>query len=304
MPEQETRRHIEMRILTQYPAQNYIGQSYIVPIKLGPLSGVSCPFIFNWLSYGASTANPNIVVNLDMSGSLVAGKLGNLRSVYIDNTGSDVPIYIQFPDTGETIVCQPNCTIWAPCYTQAMKCIVAGLGFFTGDIPTTYIIFTNLPVPPATNIEIQTAVALWRGSSTITRGNTIYSTNFGTPALGDQTISYKDTINAIGVFRSNLWGTPLPNGFIILTHIDVKCYNAVAAASMNNEWLLESTGISGTLYDFIAQQPAGQFQGYDVLNMNSMNIKLDATQTWRLRATTNATTSLAVHVFNWTTSPN
>lgn len=290
-----------MRNFAQFPTAQYIGQYFIKPINIGGRQGVAAPFLFNWLSYGASTAVPALVVPLDMSS--LAKTLGALRSVYIDNTGSDTPIYVYFPDTQQTIVCQPNCTIWAPCYTNNMQAWVAGLGFLTGDIPSTYIMFTNLTVPPAVDIELATAINLWRASSSITRGNTIYNSNLGVPALGDQTINYFDAPSGLGVIHNNLWGTPFASGFIYLTNFFSSAIWNTTSTGDSLQFVIESTGSAGILFNFYAQCAQSVFQ--ILFQGSAMNIKLDATQTWRIRVThINISASMVIqNTLNWTNNP-
>lgn len=279
-----------MRNFNGYPASAYIGQVFCNAIKLAGIQGACCPLTIPWLIYGAATAKPNIVINVDMSPNNVAKQLIVLRSVYIDNLGSDVPIYIQFPDTGYTIVAQPNSAGWFPCYTNGMQCSIIGLGFFDGDIPSTFVLFTNIGIAPSTDIEIQTAVSLWKASSTISRGTTILNTNLGVPALGDQTAQFNGTANNI-VQANNLWGTPLPSGFVYLTDVvfDIFGYNSGGAGAglAGADFFIESTGVAGILFTFSPRvRLTGVNTVYPIFNVAKItgNIKLDATQTWRLRS--------------------
>ncbi|MDE2020114.1 MAG: hypothetical protein KGJ13_07250, partial [Patescibacteria group bacterium] len=109
----------------------YIGTPYVVPIKLAGISGVVCPLRFDWFSYGASSLKPNInvLVNMDVQ---QCAKMDVIRSVYIDNLGSDNPIYVFFPDTGCTVSAKPNSEGWYPAYTNAKTVWVVGLGFVSG----------------------------------------------------------------------------------------------------------------------------------------------------------------------------
>ncbi len=293
-----------MRTFQQYPLVNYIGQPFTKPISVFGVNGQSIPLTFNWLSYGVSTTAPNLVVKVDMGTSLVAQKINTLRSVYIDNTGSDVPIYVIFPDTGCVVVCQPNCTIWAPCYTGGMIALVAGLGFFTGDIPSTAITFTNLIVPPATNIEIQTAVALWKASNTITRGTTIYNTNTGVPSLGDQFTTQNLNMNAAGTQTVFNLGT----GFIYLKNVSVTLTQVLAAGAggSNINLFFESTGVSGVFFQYNILMAANATVAIATLINQVGDFKLDGSQLWRLRiALVAAGFSTGVYTanFSFTTNP-
>lgn len=291
-----------MRSFAGYPFIPYIGQFFALPIRIGTLAGFTAPLLIRWGIYGAATAVPNIAVKCDLSVLNVATTLGAIRSCYIDNMASDVPVYVQFPSTGYTVVAQPNSAGWFPVYTGDLQVTVAGSGFITGDIPTTLILLTNIPIPASVDLEIQQSTQLWLASNTISRGNTIYNTNLGTPALGDQTINYFDTPGANVVFRNNLWGTPLSSGFIYLTHVDIKLVYVLAAGTIS--WVLESTGIAGVLYNLQYSSGTATPITATILGpIGNMGVKLDATQTWRLRTTGLGGTVALGHTFVWTTNP-
>lgn len=301
-----------MRNFNAVPAKNYIGTPFVKPLSYGGIAGIGVPLVFNWVSYGASTLAPNQTSIVDLRSKGVATKIIGIRSLYIDNMGSDVPIYVYFPDTQYTVVCQPNSSGWYKVYTGELVFWVVGLGFLTGSAPSTFIIATNLSVESAIDLEIQTSIALWKASATISRGTTIYNQNFGTPALGDQTIQYSPTPWAIGVMQNNLWGTPLSSGFIYLTHVDIRAglYVQVNTAA-GVDIIIESTGAAGVLYQYRLDFPGGFAAVFEnpsvpILTLNNMNVKLDATQTWRMRCSALAGFAFVqMHTtWNWTTNPN
>ena len=274
----------------------YIGVPYSTPIKLAGIAGIQVPLLFQWLSYGASTSKPNINVLVDCDIANLRS-LDQIRSVYIDNLGSDTPIYVYFPDTGYTITAKPNSEGWYPAFTNAKKIWVIGLGFLTGDIPSSYVILCNIPLPPSVNTEIDNAVALFKASPTITRGTTLYNSNYGVPALGDQLFSSaRLDLSTVGN-TVNLFNTPYSKGFLYLTYLAIiVTYIAQPPGGSQGYCIvnLESTGVGGTLITprFNTSPPpsfgpnpqsiAGQVQ------LNGLQTKLDATQTWRARVTSNA----------------
>lgn len=300
-----------MRSFIGFGQVPYIGQPQSQPIKLGGIASQAIPLLFQWLSYGASTLVPNINVLVDISQQPCV-KLDQIRSVYIDNLGSDNPIYVYFPDTGYTVSAKPNSAGWYPAYTNARQLWVIGEGFLTNDIPQTSVILSNLFLPPSVNVEVDNAVALWKASPTITRGNTIFNSAFGVPALGDQLFaSAVLNLNTIGN-TVPLWNTPFSSGFLYLTSLVINIIDPEdnsAAGSICNS-VLESTGISGIL-----MQPQYLIQpntatsvtftpGYTILSLTGLQIKLDATQTWRARVTKNANQGFMQIYSSYTTNPS
>lgn len=289
-----------MRNFSTIPSSNYVGQPFAFAVQLSAgLRSIVVPLTINWLIYGAATAAPNQVVSADLSN--VAGKTGTIQSVYIDNTGSNVSVYVRCLDTNYTVVAQPNSEGWYPIFTNLMEFQIIGMGFTDGSIPTTAVLFSNLRIIPAIATELPTALNMGLASSSITRGTGIQNQNYGINALGDQTINFSDFFAGgfTGVLHSGIWNSPQPSGFIYLTHIAVS---AIAAGVGAVTWVIESTGAAGNLYTFIVAAVAGQFS---VCNLSGMNVKLDATQTWRIRVSANASggTTLLNHTFVWTQNP-
>src|SRR5580704_7932466 len=107
-----------MRSFIGFGQANYIGIPETQGIKLAGIKGVVIPLLFQWISYGASTAKPNINVLVNVNNQACIA-MDQIRSVYIDNLGSDQPIYVNFPDTNYTIAAKPNSEGWYPAYTNA-----------------------------------------------------------------------------------------------------------------------------------------------------------------------------------------
>lgn len=263
--------------------QQYIGIPSISAIKFRGIAGISVPLLFNWLIYGASTSAPNKNVRVDLGGAQVATKLQNIRSVYIDNMGSDVPIYVNAPDTGYTIVAKPNSSGWYPIYTNGLLLEIIGQGFFTGNIPVTKILVTNLTIDPSIDDELSAAQTLWKASNTISRGNTIYNSNLGIPTLGDQTVQPLLNI-AVDGNVTDLFPVQA-NGFYYVNSYFASVLGCSTAASTQVNLFVESTGISGVLFSFVVILFAGQIQALPVPlgHQNGLNLKIDATQQWRIR---------------------
>lgn len=276
-----------MRSFLGFGQVPFIGTPGARGVKLAGIATVVVPLLFQWISYGADTTKPNINVNCDLNGKACTA-LDVIKSIYVDNLGNDVPVYVYFPDTQSTVVAKPNSEGWYPVFTNEKRFFVIGEGFFTGDIGQTLIVAANVYIPPSVNNEIDTAVALWKASPQITRGTSIYSNNLGTPALGDQFFS-SGLLNFAGVGATqNMWNTPQPSGFIYVTMLNVYCADCfMVAGAKLGQIVLESTGVAGILIVPNFYGPQGTILSTGVtpppLLLPGLQLKLDATQTWRLR---------------------
>lgn len=294
-----------MRTFIGFGQAAYIGQPFTQAIKLAGIQTLCVPLLFQWLSYGAATAKPNINVLVDLENAHCKS-LDQIRSIYIDNLGSNVPVYVYFPDSNYTIVAQPNSEGWYPAYTNQKKMWVVGEGFLDGSIPQTFILASNVYIPPSVNVEIPQTVQLWRASPVISRGTSIYNSAFGVPALGDQFATA--LLNAaIAGNTAGLWGTPYSSGFLYLTNLVVTCvgvFSGVVGLNENGGFQLESTGVGGVLLPLqfdSTQNPANG--GAQLLTMSGLQIKLDATQTWRGRITTPVSQGALLIVSAFTQQP-
>jgi hypothetical protein len=282
------------RVFIGFGQQQYIGTPYCRAMKLRGITGQIIPLLFQWISYGASTSKPNINVQVTLQSKEIRNKLDQIRSVYIDNMGSNVPIYIYFPDTQYSIVAQPNSAGWYPAFTNDFVVWVIGEGFFTGSIPETRILISNLEIVPAVDIEIQQSVSLWKASPTINRGNNIFNTNFGVPSLGDQTVQATLDLTTLSAVH-NLFGTPYSTGFIYINSMYVFT-SGVGFGPVQGvaSVVIESTGAAGTLFAIPVFGPSNAVSNNwgggnnTVLDIKGCNIKLDATQQYDFRVAANS----------------
>lgn len=279
-------------------------------INIGGVQGAAVALTFDWAAYGANQFN-NRAVNVNLANQTVAAKLKQIRTIYIDNMGSDTPIYAYFPDTNYRVVAQPNSAGWFKVYTNGLQLHIIGIGFNQGALPTTYILVTNANVENAVDIELQQSLGLQKASSIITRGGSIYSTDFGIPALGDQPQQFGTFVSADGVVFNNFWTSPLASGFIYLSNLELSLAHLEAnnATQGSITVVIESTGISGLLYSFPFLFVGKGFGvapvNIGLVNSSGMNVKLDGTQTWRVRAENmlNATSGLILLNSTFTTNP-
>lgn len=277
-----------MRSFLGFGQKTYIGVPSAQAIKLGGIASQIVPLNFQWLAYGASTSVPNINVLVDLNGK-VCSPLDQIRSIYIDNLGSDCPIYVYFPDSQTTIVAKPNSEGWYPAFTNARVFQVVGEGFLTGSIPQTLVVASNLYIPPSVNNEIDNAVTLYRASPLITRGNSIYNAGLGIPALGDQlfTSSLLD-VTTVGA-TVPLWNTPYPSGFLYITNLAIYGIGISNGVANVGQLFIESTGVAGVLMfpDWFQKPDIPAGYSLEIARLTGLQTKLDATQTWRARITSN-----------------
>lgn len=133
-----------------------------------------------------------------------------------------------------------------------------------------------------------------------TIGSTIPSTptqtqGYAPPALGDQGISYSGNINGAGVFQDNIFGSPFGSGFIYLTNFFSALIGGTDAKG--NGWVFQ-TASGFVLFNINAANKPG----YTLLNLQGMNLKLDATQQWQLNCTGFTVAVTVLHGLCWTYS--
>lgn len=281
----------------------YRGKTFRLPVKLPqgvtvPASQVPpsvCPVTIDWVVYWQAAGQPSSVavdVNLQAA-SVQANILDRIASVKIDNTGSPSAVYVQFADTNDVVTCPPNCTVTFPCLTNLLNAKIIALGLTNGFIPLTRIFFYNTVLPPAVDFEISQSVQLQKASPTIQRGNTIFNTNFGVPALGDQLFSSGNLPAATPGATVPLWGSPYAAGtFLYLTGISVRSIGISnnGPAGVLASMVIESTGSAGILINPIVYMPPGgvtEIGSKDVVTLTGLQTKLDAGQTWRARTIAN-----------------
>lgn len=257
------------------------------PSKLCGQSGIVIPVNINWSNYNASTNAPNQNVIVNLQGNAAQAAIANIRSVYVDNTNSNVPIYVFFPDTGQAITCAPNAEGWFPVFTNGLIAWIIGEGFVTNQIPTTLVLFTNIFVQPFTNYELARSVDLWKASPLISRGN-FFNANYDTPSLGDQTISAVNSFASLGGSSAIVLPKQITAGFYYFKTIFITAPLVQSQYSSPQGGVL-FTGSFGdltstaTLQTFsLASFLVPNHDNFDtsnliVLNAQDMNLKLDAT---------------------------
>lgn len=109
--------------------------------------------------YNASFNNRNVGVTINLANQQVVTPLEAVRSIKIDNTFNNVPVYVQFSDTLDAIACPGNAVITVPVLSRSLVMKIYGTGFFSGRSLRTSIFLSNAPqpayyVPDATRSQI------------------------------------------------------------------------------------------------------------------------------------------------------
>lgn len=259
-------------------------QGVAVPANRVPPS--VCPVEINWLIYWNLAGQPadlGVAINLQAA-SVQASILDRIASVKIDNSGSPNPVYVHFPDTNDVIACPPNTTVTFPCLTNLLNATIIIRGLSIIALPITRVFFYNVDLPPAVDPEINNALALWKASPSIIRDNQILNTSYGTPALGDQ-YECSNQLALTGFVNVVLWGTPYPTGFIYLQDFEIRVTALLGSAVQSVGQIRVSTD-TGTILmapSFFAQPDVTKIESgaASLVSMYGMNVKLDATKTWR-----------------------
>lgn len=137
----------------QFPAAQPLksGLKQTIPITLNtPRDGYpqTVPVDIDWSEYGASSTNP-VAVAVDLTQSKSPGPvLDSIRSVYIDNSFSFVPIYVKFPGSEFIVICPANSIGMFPVLASPgiKQAVVYAQNFEDNNIPVTTIHFMNVEV--------------------------------------------------------------------------------------------------------------------------------------------------------------
>jgi hypothetical protein len=127
----------------------------------------------------------------------------------------------------------------------------------------------------------------------------IVTAGFAAPALGDQLDTRIDNnVAGTGVFETGLFGTPYASGFIYLKKI--LAYVDIVEGAGTAQWNIVST--IGTILMTIKNIWQANQIGVLTADIDNMNLKIDATQTWTLNMTANGSTPTLRHYFVFTYS--
>ncbi len=306
------------RNLNTFRVVPYVGQVYGQPFNACGQTGRVVPLRFDWNNYGASTAQPNVMVPFTslVGNDATGGQLPAIRSVYINNLNSGVAVYVEFDSPpGYQIACEPNAEGWFPVFTNSLNFKVAAQGFVTGLIPVTEILLTDIFVPAFTSPELPQTLDLWLASASISRGTTIYNQDNAVPALGDQT-SQALIDCAANPGTAAICGCPLASGYVYLTDLWIKLIHGSTGGGTAlykcylrdiSITLAQALALGRVIYTFPSVLTAAGTADI-LLYQGKGNIKLDATISWGLDCGPTQGTGYAANtwlngIFNFTTNP-
>lgn len=248
------------RSFVNYKATSYIGTIFSVPISLGAGSvrAKGAPISINWLTYGAGTANPNNLVQLNFATGNNIQSLAQIRAVYIDNSNSNYAISVIFPDTNFVVNAQPNSAAFYPVMSNSLQPFVAITGVQTGYEPTTNLIFTDVFLPPYADLETSFITSVMQNSL----GGFYY------PAAGDLFVEVHiatDSAVATTVFPSYASGMLVVTGMIInlmginnvtgnQCTVSTQFYNQLTGANIVLARAISTSGVPADLVTTIYNQ--------------------------------------------------
>lgn len=133
------------------------------------------------LSYFSSDMlSEDIEVDVDLKQTVLSGALDHIVSVHIDNSNSNITVYVRFPDSQQTVIASPGAVVYQPVITNGLQAQILASGF-TGFVnqPKTVINFTNRYVAPQSDLQQNT-----------TRPQFLGSTFKGNPNINQQKFRY------------------------------------------------------------------------------------------------------------------
>lgn len=245
-----------------------------------------------WAAYLANgqalgNANPqfNVVANLNAAGPNSVSQSWTIQSVYIDNEDVDFPVYVYFTDTQFAVSCPANSAGWYQVFTAARQAFVVGIGISDSSIAAgqrTKVFFTDVAMVPSLDQEVQSALALWLGSSTIQRENALLS-GVGTPALGDQLFGLSTSFNNAVIPIPVLGGNP--GQTLYITQYQLSTAGLLGAPFQGN--VILSNDIDGAVNSFGVNIQANQ-NCFGILRDIRGNLRFNGAAHWTIQATDTA----------------
>jgi len=234
-----------------------------------------------WALYLNAAGNFVVTTNLNVAGPNTVPGTWTIQSVYIDNEGVDFPCYIYFPDTQFTVSCPANSAGWYEVYTNSRAALIAGIGITLNALAQaqrTRLFFTDVPMVPSLDQEIQSALALNLASPNLPRFN-INGANYNAPALGDQPIL--STLNCTGI-GSNVIALAAvgPGVFYYITGLFATVLLVGSTPNGSSVVQLRPHNLATTIWGWEWISP-GLANG-PVFPASGFNLKLDANQQYDL----------------------
>lgn len=300
------------RSFVSIPTLPYAGNFVRMPVKYVPKAYMVAVYI-DWINYMVALGTTSCGVDVNLDGNSPGAKLSGIAAVYIDNTASELPIYVYFPDTRFVAVAQPNCAIWVPVTTALTQCTVFGINLPGTTYPKTNIFLVDSVVPGFVDIEKQYVYDQWKSSPVINRGDNPQTPGYAGPALGDQIQQASLALQGTGgsVVTTNLFGglAATAGNFVYVTSIDMLVTsigfgtNVVTADYLR----IASTGASGTLVNCAYVTAGGTFLNQHLYTMSGLQLRLSGNEVWQLQGTRELhqfNTAQGQLIISYTINPN
>lgn len=237
-----------------------------------------------WSDYTNTPGVFSVTTSLQAAGPNLVPAQWQPQSVYIDNEGVDFPVYVSFQDTQFVVSCPANSAGWYAIYTNGRQALISGIGIVANSLTTnqlTRLFFTDVPMTPYLDQEVQSAVSLWLASNAFPRFS-INNANYNAPALGDQPTSA--TLNCAGPGTAVIALSAVgPGVFYYLTALSANVVRIGAGVSNVTDVRLGSPSLSSAIWTWQWFSTAGAQDNGPVFCDSGFNLKLDASIQYTLQ---------------------
>lgn len=203
-------------------------------------------------------------VSIDLSRGTVANALDLVKSVFIDNTAVDRPVYLRCEDTGQVITCADSSFGWFPVITNGEQ-----FTLFTDNIiplrdakQQTRLIFSNAAFDTFGGSEYNRAQSLFRGSGI---------SNYTTPVIGDKMWTRSLTAQSQSSSQNYTIEPATPNTQVIITAISGEIF---AANSTNTGTFQLKVTFSTDIVNFFIDNWQGTTSA-KVIDLNNLQLSYD-----------------------------
>jgi len=288
------------------------GLAPFLPASLCEPSNVppaAIPYYIQWRTYNVGSVKPDMALNVNLQPATQTLQIDKIKSVYIDNLGCDVPVYVYFPSTGFTVPAQPNSASWYPVITSDWNAVIIGQGFTNASRNAeTRVFFSNMGMAPYVSNELLQNVGLGLASSSVSRGGALQNLNYGAEALGDQFVQSQRPINAAGTTIA------LParaDGFYYIKSLRIDAWDLVSGVAggatctmLFNSFTAPGVGTIINL-GFLVPEVRGPVGNVNLFYMSDMNLKYDARFDYNLVTTVGVGTGSGNAILSicYTTNP-
>jgi hypothetical protein len=254
-------------------------------VNLCGLTARVAPVNIVWTDYPQTQLNDTGLVSAAVLVNLQQGVVNPIKAVvaiYVDNSGSAVPVYVQFPDTNFVAVVSPFQTAFVPVMTNVLQAKIIAEGFVLTDealgiIPQTRIFFCDTYLAPFSSFEQMNVFSQYLKD--IGNDGVIRSPQYGLQALGDVVAVFQFPLLAgnFGILRTQL---AFPN-FIYLSALYIQIFNLkcnTPGTFQGGSMVLEtSSGFILQRWNYIAPPDDSARLERILYSETGLNIKSDGT---------------------------